>query len=143
MSPTLSRTLLCNRDIVLEALRYAREIWKVNMNSLSFEFRISSNPDLVQEEIEACQKAGIVVFASASLSDAEKRSHAHSLGGYESVLYIHSANGAGNASLFNPSPLPRTDFVGDSVGSCWPMAKTDSTTNVARNTLLVHQPQCR
>jgi hypothetical protein len=62
MSPPLSRTLLCNRDIVIEALRYAHANWKVDMNSLYPGFRISSNSDLVQDEIEACRKA---VFASA------------------------------------------------------------------------------
>jgi hypothetical protein len=93
ISSTLSRTLLCNRDSVIEALRYAREIWKVDMISLSFGFRISSNPDLVPEEIEAFRNAGIVVFASAS-NDAGKNSHAHTLGDCESVLCIHSTNGA-------------------------------------------------
>jgi hypothetical protein len=126
ISPTLSRTLLCNRDIVIEALRYAREIWKVDMNSPSFEFRISSNPYMVQDEIEACRKVGIVVFASAS-NDAVKKPRTDS-GDDDGMLCIHSANGAGNASLFNHSSVPRTEnvsFFEDCVEFCWPMSKID------------------
>ncbi|KAF1954306.1 hypothetical protein CC80DRAFT_395143, partial [Byssothecium circinans] len=95
---------------------------KVDMISLSFGFRISSNPDLVQEEIEACLEAGIIVFASAS-NDAGNKPRTYP-GDYDGVLCIHSATGAGNASSFNPSPVSRVDnfsFVGDCVKSYWPM----------------------
>ncbi|KAH7371575.1 hypothetical protein BKA66DRAFT_183758 [Pyrenochaeta sp. MPI-SDFR-AT-0127] len=111
---------------IIEALIHARKIWKVDMISLSFGFRMSSNPDLVQEEIDACLKAGIIVFASAS-NDAGNKPRTYP-GGYDDVLCIHSATGAGNASYFNPSPVPRADnfcFVGDCVKSCWPMDRLD------------------
>ena len=96
------------------------------MISLSFGFRMSSNPDLVQEEIDACLKVGIIVFASAS-NDAGNKPRTYP-GDYDGVLCIHSATGEGNKSTFSPSPEPRKDnlsFVGDCIYSCWPLSRED------------------
>jgi hypothetical protein len=115
-----------NRRPIIEALIHAREIWKVNMISLSFGFHISSGPDLVQKEIQKCLAAGITVFASAS-NDAGNKPRTYP-GNYDDVLCIHSATGAGNASSFNPSPISGVknfSFVGDCVKSCWPMDRLD------------------
>jgi hypothetical protein len=115
-----------NRRPIVEALIHARDVWKVDMISLSFGFRVSNNRDLVREEIEACLKDGIIVFASAS-NDAGNKPRTHP-GDYDGVLCIHSATWEGNASTFSPSPVPREDnfsFVGDCIKSDWPMKKHD------------------
>ena len=115
-----------DRRPIIQALEHARNTWKVDMISLSFGFRISSYPDLVQKEIAACIKANIIVFASAS-NDAGNKPRTYP-GNYDQVLCIHSATGSGNSSLFNPSPVRRGNnfsFVGDCVKSCWPMARHD------------------
>jgi hypothetical protein len=94
------------------------------MISLSLGFRESSSHDRVQQEIEACLEAGIVVFASAS-NDAGNKPRTYP-GDYDDVLCIHSATGEGNKSHFSPSPEDRKDnfsFVGDCINSCWPLSK--------------------
>jgi hypothetical protein len=114
-----------DRSPIIEALEHAREEWKVDMISLSFGFRVSSNPDLVQQEIDKCHRKGIIVFASAS-NDAGNKPRTYP-GNYDGVLCIHSATGSGNSSSFNPSPISSRNnfsFVGDCVKSCWPMART-------------------
>ncbi|CAI6331913.1 unnamed protein product [Periconia digitata] len=119
-----------NRRPIVEGLRHAREVWKVDMISLSFGFRICDNPDLVQQEIEACLKGGIVVFASAS-NDAGNKPRTYP-GDYDGVLCIHSATGEGNKSSFNPSPVHRRDnfsFVGDCMKSFWPNHRLDYDDN--------------
>jgi hypothetical protein len=115
-----------DRQPIIKALIHARDVWKVDMISLSFGFRKSSNPDLMWKEIKACLRNDIIVFASAS-NDAGNKPRTHP-GDYDGVLCIHSATGAGNASTFNPSPVRKKDnfsFVGDCVKSCWPMDRDD------------------
>ncbi|CAN9264340.1 unnamed protein product [Alternaria alternata] len=115
-----------DRSPIIEALEHAREKWEVDMISLSFGYRVSSNPDLMQKQIDACHDKGIIVFASAS-NDAGNKRRTYP-GDYDGVLCIHSATGSGNRSLFNPSPVPSKNnfsFVGDCVKSCWPMADPD------------------
>jgi hypothetical protein len=50
-------------------------------------------------------------------------------GNYDNVICVHSATGYGNKSAFNPTPEEKWkenfSFVGDSVKSCWPMARRD------------------
>ncbi|KAM0710563.1 hypothetical protein Q7P35_002234 [Cladosporium inversicolor] len=111
-----------DRRPIIEALIHAREVWKVDMISLSFGFRLSHGPDLVQEQIKSCLGVGITVFASGS-NDAGNKPRTYP-GAYDGVLCIHSATGAGNASSFNPSPISGVknfSFVGDCVKSSWPM----------------------
>lgn len=115
-----------DRRPIIQALEHARKTWKVDMISLSLGFRISSNPDLMQEAIDACIKADIIVFASAS-NDAGNKPRTYP-GDYDGVLCIHSATGSGNSSSFNPSPVDlghNFSFVGDCVKSCWPTARQD------------------
>jgi Subtilase family len=111
----------------LQALRWARTEWHVNMISMSFGYHKTGAPDTVKQEIEKCFKDNIIVFASAS-NDGANMPRTYP-GKYNRVLCIHSATGLGSCSSFNPtaesSETRKDNFsvLGDGIRSSWPIRR--------------------
>ncbi|KAH5374387.1 hypothetical protein HBI49_055740 [Parastagonospora nodorum] len=116
-----------NPDVktVVEALKYARTTWKVNMISLSFGFDRTNPSDGLFEEIKACLHKDIIVFASAS-NDGPEGSRTYPAK-FPDVICVHSADQRGRKSEFNPTPRGDGDlsFIGEHVRPTW--GRTDLT----------------
>ncbi|CAI7601654.1 unnamed protein product [Penicillium glandicola] len=114
-----------SRARIVEGLRHAREVWKVDMINLSFGYNKFGNPDHIQKEIERCLSANIAIFASAS-NDGGNGPRTYP-GNYDGVICIHSADSDGKASPFSPTaakPCEKEDnfmTVGECVESYWPL----------------------
>ncbi|ROW09898.1 hypothetical protein VPNG_06356 [Cytospora leucostoma] len=106
-----------------KAIRHAREVWKVNIISLSLGFH---KPDSeirrqIEEELNEADKAGIAVFAAAS-NDGGNFSRAFPAG-YGNVICIHSSTADFNKAPYNPTPQGKCDnfsVVGHAIESSWP-----------------------
>jgi subtilisin family serine protease len=100
----------------MKAITYAAEVWDVDIINLSFGFSNRNN------EIEtAIRKADKIVFAAAA-NDGGNTKRAFPAR-YEPVICIHSTDGLGNPSNFNPTRLTRGDnfsILGEAIESAWP-----------------------
>jgi hypothetical protein len=108
---------------IMQAIRHAREVWKVDMMSFSFGLKGKSRSfPKIHHEIKEAIRADILLFAAANNDGAHSgRMYPASHGA--GVFCIHAATGEGNKATYNPSPLPREDnymVVGDNIQSCWP-----------------------
>ncbi|KAK3299815.1 peptidase S8/S53 domain-containing protein [Chaetomium fimeti] len=117
------------------AIQVASEEWDVDIISLSFGLR--HKPQKVQDEIKKAVDRGKLIFAAASNSGAnDPRAYPAS---QEGVICVHSADGLGNASLFNPTELPGPDddnfcFVGENIEGAWPSSMPDQAGGTRRMT---------
>lgn len=114
----------------MQALKWAREEWKVDMISMSFGFQEPGGEDLVKTEVENCLNNKISVFASASNDgdDAERTYPAK----YERVICVHSTSGLGNPSDFNPTAdtgknMDNFAVLGEGIKSAWPVCLGEGT----------------
>lgn len=104
-----------------QAIRHARDEWKVDMISLSFSYRAFNGEDAVAYEIRECVKEEILVFAAAS-NDSRRRHRAYPAN-YDQVFCIHASDGVGGKWGFNPTPVQDAKEDNFSVvGQCvaWP-----------------------
>lgn len=122
-SPTVARsssTCVTNRKKKNpQAVRYAREVWKVHIISLSLG--IHEMVPSLQAEVDDATRSGILVFAAAS-NDGGNAARAYPAR-HDGVFCIHSATSEGNKASFNPTPARHEDnfsVVGDAIGSSWP-----------------------
>jgi hypothetical protein len=97
----------------------ANKEWDVDIISLPFGFpqRIRR----IRDEIRNALYAGKVVFAAAS-NDGGNADRAFPAS-QDDVICIHSTDGLGNTSPFNPTALNNTDnfcVVGENVEAAWP-----------------------
>jgi hypothetical protein len=93
--------------------------WNVDIISLSFGF--PGRLRRIQDEIQDALHAGKTFFAAAS-NDGGNAGRTFP-GNQDGVLCIHSTDGLGNASLFNPTALNNTDnfsVVGENINAAWP-----------------------
>ncbi|KAL6906955.1 hypothetical protein GGI43DRAFT_380477 [Trichoderma evansii] len=112
------------RDLITEAIKYARIEWKVNMISLSFGFDESDIDE--SHEIQNCINEKIIIFSSASNDGGEGRRTYPAA--YDHVICIHSATPQGIVAASNPSAIPRKNnfsTVGEMVKSYWHLPKVE------------------
>jgi subtilisin family serine protease len=101
-------------------VKHARELWKVDIISLSLGFESSVTE--LREEIKKCLNEGIMVFAAAS-NDGGNAPRTYPAT-QDRVFGIHSATSLGNKASFNPDPKPdenNLSFLGVSIKSFWPL----------------------
>ncbi|KAH6651316.1 hypothetical protein F5144DRAFT_589559 [Chaetomium tenue] len=106
-------------ESVAEAIRVANEEWDVDI--ISIPFGLPRAVPRIQDEIEKAVHHKKIIFAAAADNGANTgRSYPATQPG---VICVHSANGLGNASLFNPTELPTADnfcVLGEHVEAAWP-----------------------
>ncbi|KAL2192637.1 peptidase S8/S53 domain-containing protein, partial [Corynascus similis CBS 632.67] len=122
---------LSTSDHIAEAIRVVSEEWDVDIISMSFGFPRGSRK--VSDEIEKALHRRKILFAAAS-NDGGNRVRAYPAK-QESVICVHSSDGYGNASSFNPTAQDGTDnfcFVGESIQAAWPSSKPDQSGGIKR-----------
>ncbi|KIW33855.1 uncharacterized protein PV07_00671 [Cladophialophora immunda] len=103
---------------VAKALQKARDRWEVDIINMSFGFRDAS--PIIDDELKKAINQDILVFAAASNAGGNlPRSYPAFR---DQVFGIHSTDGRGNPSKFNPTPLKDGNFstVGELIDSAWP-----------------------
>lgn len=106
-----------------QAIKHAREVWKVDM--ISFSFGLKEKPKRlpkIRHEIKEAIRAGILLFAAAN-NDGGHSGRTYPASHGTGVFCIHAATGEGNKASYNPTHLAREDnymVVGDNILSCWP-----------------------
>jgi subtilisin family serine protease len=109
----------------------ANKEWDVDIISLPFGFpqRIRG----IRNEIRNALHDGKAVFAAAS-NDGGNADRAFPAS-QDDVICVHSTDGLGNTSLFNPTALSNTDnfcVVGENVEAAWPSETTDKLGGLRR-----------
>ncbi|SPQ26064.1 5a998593-682c-4a12-938d-bc56394e45c7 [Thermothielavioides terrestris] len=104
---------------IAEAIRVVHEEWDVDIISLSFGFPRGSRE--IQDEIEKALHHRKILFAAAS-NDGSNTARAYPAN-QDGVICVHSADGHGNASSFNPTALNGKDnfcVLGENIEAAWP-----------------------
>jgi hypothetical protein len=102
-----------------QAVRVASEEWDVDIISLSFGFPTGIRK--LRHEIDKAIHRNKIVFAAAS-NDGGNAARAYPAS-QDGVICVHSADGLGNVSPFNPTALKGTHnfcFVGENIEAAWP-----------------------
>ncbi len=102
-----------------QAIRVASEEWDVDFISMSFGF--PQGYHAIHQEIEKAIYRGKTVFAAAS-NDGGNTDRAYPARQH-GVICVHSTDGHGNPSLFNPTALDRKNnfcVVGENIKAGWP-----------------------
>lgn len=109
---------------LVQAIKFACQEWEVDIISLSFGF---------QRGVAAIQKAidkavssdrNTIIFAAAS-NDASNAPRAYPAK-HDRVICVHSADGSGDRSKFNPTAVDGTDnfcVLGENIQAAWPQAQ--------------------
>jgi hypothetical protein len=116
-------------DAITEAINHAVTEWKVDIITMSFGIREYHEP-MKKAIIKALSK-GTLTFAAAS-NDGGNFGRAFPAK-YPSVFCIHSTDGNGNPSTFNPTADEKDvnfSLLGQSVRSHWPPGKKGHHDNV-------------
>lgn len=105
-------------DEIAKAIQFSCEEWDVDMLALSFGFprRVRS----IQEALDNAVAKSKVVFAAAS-NDGSNTARAFPAS-HDRVVAIHSTDGHGNRSKFNPTPVQHDDnfcVVGEQLEGAW------------------------
>jgi hypothetical protein len=104
---------------VHQAIRVANEEWDVDM--ISIPFGLPRAVPRIQDELEKAVHQKKIIFAAASDNGANTgRSYPATQPG---VICVHSVDGLGNASSFNPTEVAGTDnfcVLGEHVDAAWP-----------------------
>ncbi|KAF2466865.1 subtilisin-like protein, partial [Lindgomyces ingoldianus] len=121
-------TSLQDVDHIAEAIKYAASEWKVDIINLSLGF-----PKSVYSIESVIRRIDCLIFAAASNGGGnENRAFPATL---DQVICMHSTDGRGNPSLFNPNPLDYCDnfcILGEAVESAWPGETPDGNPNLRR-----------
>ncbi|KAK2759746.1 subtilisin-like protease [Colletotrichum kahawae] len=106
--------------IIAEALRYAVNVWEVDIVVMSFGFFV--NNDVLYQEIQDAARKGVLMFAAASNGGKNRPDGIAWPAREENVICVHSADGYGNRSTFTPSPMDnmRIMVLGECINSAWP-----------------------
>ncbi|KAL3294911.1 subtilisin-like protein [Colletotrichum asianum] len=106
--------------IIAEALRYAVNVWEVDIVVMSFGF--FDNNEVLYQEIQNAAGKGVLMFAAASNGGKNRPDGIAWPAREENVIGIHSADGYGNRSAFTPSPMDnmRVMVLGECINSAWP-----------------------
>ena len=107
------------------------EIWQVDTISMSFGFpnRVPGYADL-EQAIHDAEHANILIFAAAS-NNGGNRQRAFPAR-TDKVICVHSSDGQGNPSDFNPTSVQNQDnfsTLGEAVRSSWPVGLCDLERN--------------
>jgi len=111
-------------DKANQAIRVANEEWDVDIISMSFGFPRGFHT--IHDEIQKAINRGKTVFAAAS-NDGGNADRAYPAR-QRDVICVHSTDGHGNPSLFNPTALDRTNnfcVVGENIKAGWPSPTPD------------------
>lgn len=109
-----------------QAIRYAVDIWKVDIIVMSFGFEEEQDSDLEEDSIlKAIRHAyhnGISLFAAASNDGNNRPDHVCWPARALEVICVHSGTGTGQPSAFTPGPHDnqRIMVLGEWVKSAWP-----------------------
>lgn len=107
-----------------QAIRVANEEWDVDFISMSFGF--AGGAIAIHQEIDKALIRGKTVFAAAS-NDGANTGRAYPAK-HANVICVHSTDGQGNPSSFNPTALVGDNnfcFVGEHVSAAWPSSSLD------------------
>lgn len=102
----------------------ANEEWNVDIISMSFGF--PRRFPTIYQEIQKAINRGKTVFAAAS-NDGGNTNRAYPAR-HDGVICVHSTDGHGNSSPFNPTALDRTNnfsVVGENIKAGWPSPNPD------------------
>ncbi|KAI0891909.1 hypothetical protein F4806DRAFT_506252 [Annulohypoxylon nitens] len=109
-------------DDITKAINYAVSEWKVDIISMSFGIREYNEP--MKTAISNALHSQTLLFAAAS-NDGANLGRAFPAK-YPSVFCIHSTDGNGNPSTFNPTADDKDvnfSLLGEHVSSHWPVGK--------------------
>ncbi|KAF3070179.1 Subtilisin E [Trichoderma lentiforme] len=109
-------------DDIAKAIDHAVNVWNVDIISMSFGIREYNKP--MQEAISRALANQTLLFAAAS-NDGANLGRAFPAK-YPSVFCIHSTDGNGNPSSFNPTADDKDvnfSLLGENVSSHWPIGK--------------------
>ncbi|KAL2063771.1 hypothetical protein VTL71DRAFT_5576 [Oculimacula yallundae] len=115
-----------------KAIRYAAEVWEVDIISLSFGFdKEPESPDLRAAIIKASRN--ILIFAPAGLESRRSSMPVNFPSQMAEVMRIYSSNSVGQPSSFNAAPdllKPNLTFPGEDIPGAWPasLATLDDAT---------------
>jgi subtilisin family serine protease len=110
-----------------QAIRYAVDIWKVDIIVMSFGFEEEQDSDIEEDSIlKAIRHAyhsGISLFAAASNDGNNRPDHVCWPARALEVICVHSGTGTGQPSTFTPGPYDnqRIMVLGEWVKSAWPL----------------------
>ncbi|KAF2872788.1 hypothetical protein BDV95DRAFT_606360 [Massariosphaeria phaeospora] len=107
---------LDDMEAVAQAITFAATQWKVDIITMSFGF-----PDRAGIIESAIREANCLMFAAAA-NHGGNYDRAYPAK-HDGVICIHSTDGRGKASGFNPPPLRPSDnfsIVGEAIYSAWP-----------------------
>lgn len=109
---------LKDTDNIADAIRFASEQWDVDILSLSFGF--PKGVPAIQQAIDQAVARNKIVFAAAS-NDGSNTARAYPAS-HDRVIAVHAADGLGNRSAFNPTPVKHDDnfcVVGEQLEGAW------------------------
>ncbi|KAK4156582.1 hypothetical protein C8A00DRAFT_12488, partial [Chaetomidium leptoderma] len=110
---------LTTADHIAEAIQFVSEKWDVDIISMSFGFRRGSQK--IRDQVEKAVHRRKIVFAAAS-NDGGRTARTYPAR-QDGVICVHSSDGHGNASYFNPTGLAGTDnlcVVGENIEGARP-----------------------
>ncbi|KAI1742075.1 subtilisin-like protein [Xylaria scruposa] len=116
-------------DDIAKAINHAVNEWNVDIISMSFGIREHSEP--IKNAISNASNNKTLLFAAAS-NDGGNFGRAFPAK-YPSVFCIHSTDGQGNPSTFNPTAHEKDinfSLLGEHVSSHWPIGKKGHNDNV-------------
>ncbi|KAH8883152.1 subtilisin-like protein [Thozetella sp. PMI_491] len=119
----------CAEIYIAKAIDHAVNEWKVDIISMSFGIR--ENSESMKRAISNASNNKTLLFAAAS-NDGGNFGRAFPAK-YPSVFCMHSTDGQGNPSGFNPTAHERDvsfSLLGEHVSSHWPMGKKGHNDNV-------------
>ncbi|PVH72788.1 subtilisin-like protein [Cadophora sp. DSE1049] len=116
-------------DILTKAIRYATDVWKVDIISLSLGFTDDDDDDdddtlhFLRDEIWRASGNKILIFASAANNTSNETRPIRFPASMKEVICIFSSNSYGRPSDFNPDPKydrPNLTFPGEQIEGAWP-----------------------
>ncbi|KAK0111238.1 hypothetical protein ONS95_001611 [Cadophora gregata] len=117
-------------SILTKAIRYAAEVWKVDIISLSLGFTDEDDRHL-REEIRKASANNILIFASAANKTSNETKPIRFPARMNDVICIFSSNSYSRPSDFNPRAhyfRPNLTFPGEDIKSAWPSALANERT---------------
>lgn len=110
----------------LQAIHYAVHSWEVDIISMSFGWPNQvEGYQKVEDAILDASRKGILMFAAAS-NDGGNKLRAFPAR-HDEVICVHSTDGRGNPSGFNPTPEKNHhnfSTLGENIDSVWPLKLT-------------------
>lgn len=110
----------------MQAINFASNEWQVDMISLSFGFQ-RGIPSIQKAIDKAVSPDRNIIMLAAASNDAANTPRAYPAS-HDRVICVHSADGLGNRSKFNPTAVEGTDnfcVVGENIEAAWPSRQTE------------------